>query len=98
MMVAETTRRLPTPGADLFGQKMLGALNDACVALMTSVGHRTRLFEVMSDTGPAGSHKIAARARLNERYVREWLGAMTAGGIVDYDPGTDSYGLCEDGS
>jgi hypothetical protein len=24
---------------------------------------------------------------LNERYVREWLGAMVTGGIVEYDAG-----------
>src|SRR3990172_10720265 len=35
--------------------------------------------------GPATSHEIAARARLDERYVREWLGAMATGGIVTYD-------------
>ena len=30
--------------------------------------------------------EIAGRAELNERYVREWLGAMVTGGVVDYDP------------
>ncbi|HEU5260751.1 MAG TPA: hypothetical protein VFU41_04905 [Gemmatimonadales bacterium] len=40
------------------------------------MGHRTGLFDVMSKLPPATSDEIAARAVLNERYVREWLGAM----------------------
>jgi hypothetical protein len=53
---------------------------------MTSLGHRTGLFDVMADMPAAGSEAIAARCGLNERYVREWLGAMVSGVIVDYNP------------
>jgi 2-polyprenyl-3-methyl-5-hydroxy-6-metoxy-1,4-benzoquinol methylase len=50
---------------------------------MLSLGHRTRLFEVMRGMPPSTSAEIAAEAGLNERYVREWLGAMLTGGIVE---------------
>ncbi|NIW98623.1 MAG: transcriptional regulator, partial [Phycisphaerae bacterium] len=30
---------------------------------------------------------------LNERYVREWLGAMVTGSIIDYDPDNKTYSL-----
>ena len=30
-------------------------------------------------------HEIAAKAGLNERYVREWLGAMVTSGVVAVD-------------
>ncbi|HVY55204.1 MAG TPA: class I SAM-dependent methyltransferase, partial [Thermodesulfobacteriota bacterium] len=36
---------------------------------------------------------IAAAAGLNERYVREWLGAMVTGGIVEYESGEKTYRL-----
>jgi len=39
------------------------------------------------------SEALAARARLNERYVREWLGAMVCGGIVTCDPEGTRYEL-----
>ena len=39
---------------------------------------------------PATSSEIAGAAGLNERYVREWLGAMATAGIVEYDPGVRS--------
>ena len=41
----------------------------------------------------ATSPEIAHRAGLNERYVREWLGAMTTGGIVDFDRTSTRYRL-----
>jgi SAM-dependent methyltransferase len=76
-----------------FAERMLGVLNDACLAVMASLGHRTGLFDAMAGQPPATSAEVAARARLQERYVREWLGAMTVGGVVSYDPETRCYQL-----
>jgi SAM-dependent methyltransferase len=76
-----------------FGQRMLGVLNDAGLALMLSIGHKTGLFDVLSTLPPATSEEVADAAGLRERYVREWLGAMTVGRVVDYDPATRSYRL-----
>lgn len=74
-------------------QKLIGAINGAGLLLMTSIGHRTGLFDVMAQMPPATSAGIAARARLSERYVREWLGAMVTGGVVDHDPRANTYYL-----
>jgi len=76
-----------------FQQHMLGALNGAALALMTSIGHRTGLFDVMSRMRPATSAEISAAAGLDERYVREWLGAMATGGVVEFAPADATYAL-----
>ena len=76
-----------------FARRMLGTMNEAALALMLSVGHRTGLFDVMSAMPAATSAEIAARASLDERYVQEWLAAMTTGRIVDHDGATGSYSL-----
>ncbi len=82
------------PGkAEAFADKMGDVMNHAALSLMISIGHRSRLFDVMSAMAPAGSAEIARRAKLNERYVREWLGAMVTGGVVEYDAGAGTYGL-----
>ena len=60
---------------------------------MVSVGHRTGLFDVMSQSPPATSEELAARAGLNERYVREWLGAMVTARVVTIDPATSRFSL-----
>lgn len=60
---------------------------------MASVGHRTGLFDVMSGLPPATSEEIAKQAGLNERYVREWLGAMVTAAVVEFDAGTRRFRL-----
>jgi SAM-dependent methyltransferase len=75
---------------------MSRTMNEAALALMLSVGHRTGLFDVMAAMPAATSAEIASRAGLDERYVREWLGAMTTGRIVAHDGATGSYRLPAD--
>jgi 2-polyprenyl-3-methyl-5-hydroxy-6-metoxy-1,4-benzoquinol methylase len=72
---------------------MLGAINGAGVALMTSIGHRTGLFDAMAALPPSTSARVAEAAGLNERYVREWLGAMTTGGVLEHDPADNTFYL-----
>jgi len=82
-----------TQRAEDFGQKMVDVMNHAALALMTSLGHRTGLFDTMATLPPATSEVIAGAAGLSERYVREWLGAMVTGGIVEYDEAAATYYL-----
>lgn len=79
--------------ADAFAEKMMGVLNGGALALMTSIGHRTGLFDTLATLPPSTSQKIADAAGLDERYVREWLGAMVTGGIVEHDPSSQTYRL-----
>ena len=77
-----------------FGEKMLGILNGGMASYMISIGHRVGLFDTMAGMrAPATSAEIARAAGLNERYVREWLGAMATSGIVEYASGRDAYAL-----
>src|SRR6185436_5062734 len=88
-----TTQSIDQAKAEAFGGQMVGILNGAALALMCSVGYRTGLFEVMAKLPPSTSEEIAKAAGHNERYVREWLGGVTTGGIVTLDPATDKYSL-----
>jgi ubiquinone/menaquinone biosynthesis C-methylase UbiE len=78
---------------EAFTGRMLDILNSGSLALMTSIGHRTGLFDTMAGLPPATSGQIAEATGLQERYVREWLGAMVVGRVVDYDPDTATYWL-----
>jgi len=80
-------------GAPEFLPRLIEILNDGMMCLGISIGHRTGLFDTMADGAKATSADIAKRADLNERYVREWLGAMVTGRIVDYDATTKTYSL-----
>jgi 2-polyprenyl-3-methyl-5-hydroxy-6-metoxy-1,4-benzoquinol methylase len=86
-------RELDQTKKEAFAGKMVGILNGAALALMTSIGRQTGLFEAMATLPPSTSEAIAAAARLDERYVREWLGAMVTGGIVEFDSSRRTYVL-----
>ncbi len=76
-----------------FADRFLAGLNEAGLMLMISVGHRTGLFDTMDGMSWATSPQIAEAAGLNERYVREWLGAMVTGRVIDYRPADQTYRL-----
>jgi ubiquinone/menaquinone biosynthesis C-methylase UbiE len=79
--------------AEAFAGRLLRALNDGALCLMVAVGHRVGLFDAMRELPPSTSDEIARRAALNERYVREWLGAMVTSRVVAVDPESNRYSL-----
>ncbi len=91
--MSEVTTQFDRAKAEAFAERMVGVLNTGALALMTSLGHRTGLFDTMATLPPSTSQQIAEAATLNERYVREWLGAMVTGRIVEYDPDGQTYRL-----
>ena len=88
---------LPTPdvakNSEAFADDLLDMLNQGALALMVSIGHRTGLFDAMAELPPSKVEQIADHTGLHERYVREWLAAMVAGGIVDYLADSGDYHL-----
>ncbi|HEX4560171.1 MAG TPA: class I SAM-dependent methyltransferase [Mycobacterium sp.] len=72
---------------------MIAAIDGASLALLVSIGHQTGLLDTMAGLPPSTSTQIAEAAGLNERYVREWLGGMTTGHVVDYDADAGTYSL-----
>jgi ubiquinone/menaquinone biosynthesis C-methylase UbiE len=67
-----------------FAEKMTDILNYSALNLAMAIGYRTGLFNVMDtfDT-PQTQQVIADRAGLNRRYIKEWLGVMVTGQIVE---------------
>lgn len=96
MAVSQT--RAQTSQADKgaeFGSRLREIYTGAALTFMIAVGYQTGLFETAA-TGAGTSEELAERAHLEERYVREWLGAMASSGIVVYDPATKKYTLPAD--
>ena len=88
-----TATELDPSRLEAFGERIGGIVNDALLALPISVGHQTGLFDTMAELPPSTSNDIAKAADLQERYVRELLGALTTGGITTYDPDLETYVL-----
>jgi len=82
--------------AKAFMGTMIGILNGGSLALMVSIGHRTGLFDTMAPMGAVTSEELAEASQLNERYIREWLAALAAGQIIEFDPEAKTYLIPEE--
>ena len=78
--------------AQAFARQVFGFYTGGVISLLVHIGYKTGLFDAAA-TGPGTSEGIAARAGLDERYVREWLGGMTTAGICTYDSASRTYSL-----
>lgn len=79
--------------SEAFAEELLTALNYGSLSLMMSIGHRTGIFDAMKAIPPSTSKEVAKASGLNERYVREWLGAMVTAGVIDVDSTSTKYTL-----
>lgn len=78
---------------EAFASHFIGLMNGGFTVVLITMGHRTGLFDVMAQLPPSSSHEIADAARLNERYVREWLNGLVVARIIEFDPETRRYEL-----
>ena len=88
----EATETLDEARVEAFAGRLFELYTGGLLTFLVDIGHRTGLFTAAA-AGPATSAELAARADLQERYVREWLGAMVTGGIVEYDPAGGTFRL-----
>ncbi|MBB4933161.1 SAM-dependent methyltransferase [Lipingzhangella halophila] len=87
-----TPNTLDQARVEEFAGNVLETYTRSIVTLMIDLGYRTGLFESAAQ-GPTTSEGLAERAGLQERYVREWLAAMTTAGIVEFDATARTYTL-----
>jgi SAM-dependent methyltransferase len=65
-------------------------------AALVVTGDKLGLFRALHDLGRATAADLAKRTRTHERYVREWLSAMAAGGYITYDGAGEEFSLSEE--
>jgi SAM-dependent methyltransferase len=76
-----------------FVMKAVGEMGAAMNAALVIIGDKLGLYKAMAGAGPMTSAELAAKTGTAERYVREWLAAQAAGGLVTYDSTTQKYTL-----
>src|SRR5216684_8704484 len=87
-----TQPALDTQKTEAFLGKAIGNAGGMTTTIFAAIGDRLGLFKSLAH-GPATSAQLAARADINERYAREWLGAMASAGYIEYDPVGQSFTL-----
>jgi SAM-dependent methyltransferase len=65
-------------------------------AALVITGDKLGLFRAMRELGPTTPADLAKRTNTHERYIREWLSTMAAGGYVTYESATEEFSLSEE--
>src|SRR5215469_14338999 len=73
--------------------KLVGELGGALTGALILMGDRLGIYKAMADGKPRTSKEVATRTKLKERYVREWLSAQAAAGLVEYDAAAKTFSL-----
>src|SRR5512135_1345358 len=76
-----------------FMGKAVSDVGAAMSAVLVDIGDKLGLYRAMAKNGPMTSDELARATGTAERYVREWLASMAAGGYVTYDPTTQRFTL-----
>src|ERR1700745_917902 len=76
-----------------FVGKVVEQISGTMTTLLAAIGDRLGLFKNLAEQGPATSTEFASRTKLNERYLREWLGGMATAGYLKYDGSTTRFSL-----
>ena len=83
--MSEAPRPLDRDRLKLFAKHVFGALEGAMTSAMIHLGDRMGLYRVLAEAGgPVTSSELAERTGLHERWLREWLHAQGAAGVLEY--------------
>ena len=67
-----------------FAGKLNEILNYGALNLAIAIGYKNRIFDILEDLNkPVTIKEIASASKLNARYLKEWLGVMVSGKIIE---------------
>ncbi len=79
-----TTSPLSPQELEALTDRAIGYLSGAAVSALVYLGDQLGLYRALREAGPVTSSELAARSRLHERWVREWLHGQASAGLVGY--------------
>lgn len=91
-----TITPIPQPNEQRLMELAGKATADAASALgvlLAYMGDQTGIYRALRDHGRSSVKELARTARVDERYLREWLSAQAAAGYVTYHPEDDTFSL-----
>ena len=73
--------------------QMLSDLGGAASVALVRIGDALGLYKTLHQRGPMTVADLAAAAKVNERYLREWLSQQAASNYISYDSATQKFAL-----
>jgi SAM-dependent methyltransferase len=85
------TQELNQEKLEAFVERVVLDCGTAMRGGLAYIGDQLGIYKAMADSVPVTAGELAERTGLNERYLREWLGSMTAAEYVEHDSEDDTY-------
>jgi 2-polyprenyl-3-methyl-5-hydroxy-6-metoxy-1,4-benzoquinol methylase len=76
-----------------FVGQMLGDLGGASSIAMVRMGDALGLYKTLHAKGPMTSTELASTAKVDPRYLREWLSNQASSNYLSYDPASTKFAL-----
>jgi len=89
--MAQKKQQLDWDKVKMFAASTMMDLGVAMQSSLSYIGDKLGIFRALDGAGWVTSAELASRSGLNERYIREWLGAMAAARYVEYDPAARKF-------
>ncbi|NUM76952.1 methyltransferase domain-containing protein [candidate division KSB1 bacterium] len=79
-----TTETLDPKKIEEISDRAIGYLSGAAISALVYLGDQLGLYRALRGAGPVTSAELAAKSKLHERWVREWLHGQASAGLVRY--------------
>ena len=73
--------------------KVMQDVSASAIIPLMRIGDQLGIFRYLSELGEVNSEELANASNLDERYLREWLYAMSAAGFANYDSNKKKFSL-----
>ena len=73
--------------------RVMGNAAGAVGLLMAYIGDQTGIYRTMEELGPSSHETLAKKAKVDARYLREWLSSNASMGYIEYNGETDTFHL-----
>ncbi len=90
--MTETSTNSAASARDQLVERLFSGTIAALDLLHVWVGEHLGLYRALADGGPATAAQLASRARVDERYAREWLEHQAVAGLLAVDDTADPTG------
>ncbi|MBX7513337.1 methyltransferase domain-containing protein [Qipengyuania sp. GH38] len=73
--------------------KVIGDVAGALSLYMAYLGDQTGVFEAIDEMGRVSVAELAEHTGMNEKYLHQWLGSVSAAGYVNFHPEDETFSI-----
>lgn len=86
-------QQIDTRKVEELAGKVIGDVAGALSLFMAYIGDQAGLFDALDGEGRLSVAQLAQKTGLNEKYLHEWLGSVSAAGYLNFHPEDETFSI-----